>query len=90
MKLSKVFLLIAFLIPVEGMAAGVPMNTVAIHPANRNEMYAASDSAGLFKSTNGGLNWVHVVSLPVSFLQVHHQWRRGLDLRQPVSSHLRK
>lgn len=69
MKLSKIFLLIAFLIPVQGMAAGVPMNTVAIHPANRNEMYAASDSAGLFKSTNGGLNWAPVVSLPVSSLQ---------------------
>ena len=69
MQLSKIFLLIAFLIPIQALAAGVPMNAVAVHPANRNEMYAASDSAGLFKSTNGGLNWSHVVSLPVSLLQ---------------------
>lgn len=69
MRLSKLVLLIAFLVPVQALAVGVPMNTVAVHPTNRNEMFAASDSAGLFRSTNGGLNWQHVVSLPVSLLQ---------------------
>jgi len=40
-------------------------NTVAVNPANGNEMFAASDSGGLFKSIDGGVNWTHVDGLPI-------------------------
>ena len=44
-------------------------NSIAIHPQNRDEMLVASDTGGLFKSTDGGLHWTHVDSLPVMFTQ---------------------
>lgn len=46
-------------------------NTVAVNPMNRNEMFAASDSGGLFKSIDGGLHWAHIdySILPVIFTQ---------------------
>lgn len=44
-------------------------NAVAINPTDRNEMFAASDSGGLFKSVDGGASWFHVDSLPVMFTQ---------------------
>lgn len=44
-------------------------NSVAINPTNRNEMFAASDSGGLFKSLDGGATWTHVDNLPVTFTQ---------------------
>lgn len=44
-------------------------NTVAVNPANRNQMFAASDSGGLFRSEDGGLHWTHVDGLPVNFTQ---------------------
>src|SRR3954453_16197960 len=51
------------------VAQGGRTNTVAVNPLNRDEMFAASDSGGLFKSINGGLNWAHVDRLPVIFTQ---------------------
>ncbi len=44
-------------------------NTIAIHPANSNLMFVTSESGGLFKSTDKGLHWTHVDSLPVIFTQ---------------------
>jgi hypothetical protein len=44
-------------------------SSVAVHPTNRNEMFAASDSGGLFKSDDGGLRWRHVDDLPVIFTE---------------------
>ncbi|MEO8379460.1 MAG: hypothetical protein ABI779_07330 [Acidobacteriota bacterium] len=44
-------------------------SSIAIHPQNQNEMLVASDSGGLFKSTDGGRHWAHVDSLPVIFTQ---------------------
>ena len=49
-------------------------NTIAVHPANSNQMFVASESGGLFKSTDHGLHWTHVDSLPVIFTEavVYH------------------
>lgn len=44
-------------------------NAVAINPSNRNEMFAASDSGGLFMSTDGGFQWTHVDNMPAVFTQ---------------------
>jgi photosystem II stability/assembly factor-like uncharacterized protein len=44
-------------------------NTVAVNPLNQNEMFAASDSGGLFKSEDGGMTWAHVNGLPVIYTQ---------------------
>src|SRR3989304_2812406 len=30
---------------------------IVIHPTNQQIMYAASNTTGIWKSTNGGLNW---------------------------------
>lgn len=87
MRLSKLWFLIALLIPVQAysqqklyphwtvaehqpaISEGGRTNAVAINPTNRNEMFAASDSGGLFKSIDGGASWTHVDSLPVMFTQ---------------------
>jgi photosystem II stability/assembly factor-like uncharacterized protein len=44
-------------------------NTIAIHPGDPNQMFVASESGGLFQSTDRGLHWRHVDSLPVIFTQ---------------------
>src|ERR1041384_4878893 len=32
-------------------------NCIAINPTNEQIMYAGSNTAGVYKSTNGGVNW---------------------------------
>ena len=44
-------------------------NSVAVNPINAREVLAASDSGGLFKSTDGGIHWTHIDTLPVIFTQ---------------------
>ena len=44
-------------------------NSVAVNPFDRNEMLAASDSGGLFRSVDGGLTWRHVPELRTIFTQ---------------------
>ncbi|MCP3931097.1 MAG: T9SS type A sorting domain-containing protein [Bacteroidetes bacterium] len=39
---------------------GARVNTIAIHPANPNIIYAGFSSGGLYKTTNGGENWIPV------------------------------
>lgn len=51
------------------MLEGGRANSVAVNPANRDELLAASDSGGLFKSSDAGLSWTHVDKLPVTFTQ---------------------
>ena len=48
---------------------GGRVNSIAIDPEHPNERYVASDSGGLFKSTDFGVHWQHVKSLPVIFTQ---------------------
>jgi len=48
---------------------GGRVNSIAINPEDSNERYAASDSGGLFRSTDSGLHWQHVRTLPVIFTQ---------------------
>src|SRR5437870_2459273 len=44
-------------------------NTIAVHPTDTNYMFVASESGGLFATTDGGHTWQHVDSLPVIFTQ---------------------
>jgi hypothetical protein len=44
-------------------------NTIAVNPDNRAEMFVASDSGGLFKTSNAGFNWSHVDELEATFTQ---------------------
>lgn len=44
-------------------------NSVAVNPRNRGELYAASDTGGLFKSSNGGMTWTHVNGLEANYTQ---------------------
>lgn len=39
-------------------------NTIAVNPANNDIILVASESGGLFRSTNRGLKWKHVDNLP--------------------------
>lgn len=39
-------------------------STIAVNPAQPLTILVASESGGLFRSTNGGLNWQHVDALP--------------------------
>jgi photosystem II stability/assembly factor-like uncharacterized protein len=39
-------------------------NTFAVDPANASRIYVASESGGLFRSTNGGASWKHVDTFP--------------------------
>ncbi|HEX6085019.1 MAG TPA: hypothetical protein VF266_10875 [Thermoanaerobaculia bacterium] len=48
---------------------GGRVNTIAVDPERNNVQYVASDSGGLFKSTDGGLHWQHLDTLPVLFTQ---------------------
>jgi photosystem II stability/assembly factor-like uncharacterized protein len=36
------------------------IDKLAFHPTNANIIYAGSPNGGLFKTTNGGLNWVNI------------------------------
>ena len=40
-------------------------DTIAVHPTNDNTILVASESGGLFRSTDRGHTWLHVDSLPV-------------------------
>jgi photosystem II stability/assembly factor-like uncharacterized protein len=44
-------------------------NSVAVNPMEPNQMFAASDSGGLFRSMDGGLTWRHVPELRAMFTQ---------------------
>jgi hypothetical protein len=48
---------------------GGRVNSIAVHPDKRNEMFVASETGGLFKSLDGGHQWTHVDTLPVIFTQ---------------------
>lgn len=48
---------------------GGRVNSIAIDPEHPNERYVASDSGGLFKTTDWGAHWEHVKTLPVIFTQ---------------------
>ncbi len=39
-------------------------NTIAVNPADNNNILVASESGGLFRSSDRGLNWHHIDSLP--------------------------
>jgi photosystem II stability/assembly factor-like uncharacterized protein len=64
--------LVTYRVPVE-LPANTPdggrANTVLVSPWSPNELFVASDSGGLFKSTDWGVRWAHVDSLPVSDTQ---------------------
>ncbi len=36
---------------------GGRINTIAVHPSNNNILYSGSSAGGIFKTTDGGLNW---------------------------------
>jgi photosystem II stability/assembly factor-like uncharacterized protein len=85
MNRTAAWILIALLIPLHAfslekiiwnvaehqpdLAQGGRANAVAVHPANGDELFVASDGGGLFKSTDRGLHWTHVDTLPVFFTQ---------------------
>ena len=39
-------------------------NTIAVHPTNSDIMLVASETGGLFRTTNGGARWTHIDGLP--------------------------
>ena len=55
-------------LPLAGVTWGGPIQSVAANPLNLNELLAASQTGGLFKSIDGGTTWSHVDALPVSDL----------------------
>lgn len=46
------------------VAEGGRASSIAINPAHPQTILVASESGGLFRSTNGGPNWQHVDALP--------------------------
>ncbi|HEX9982116.1 MAG TPA: hypothetical protein VGF69_02530 [Thermoanaerobaculia bacterium] len=48
---------------------GGRVNTIAVHPHEKKQMFVASETGGLFKTVDGGLLWQHVDKLPVIFTQ---------------------
>ena len=46
------------------IANGGRANTIAVNPSNNDIIIVASESGGLFRSTNRGTTWHHVDSLP--------------------------
>lgn len=48
---------------------GGRMNSIAVDPINSDHLFVASETGGLFESTDGGLRWMHVDELPVIFTQ---------------------
>ncbi len=57
-------------LPLTGMKWGGPIQSIARNPANPYEVFAASQSGGLFKSSDAGNTWSHVDSLAPSELSV--------------------
>ena len=55
-------------LPLNGFRWGGPIQSVARNPANPYEVFAASQSGGLFKSSDLGNTWSHVDTLPLSDL----------------------
>ena len=39
-------------------------STIAVNPANYDQLIVASESGGLFRSTDRGVNWKHIDGLP--------------------------
>jgi len=85
MKLSRLWILIvlAVALPIHAQVIshwtfeehqlpikeGGRMNSIAVNPANGNEMLVASETGGLFKSVDAGFHWTHIDKLPVIFTQ---------------------
>src|SRR5947209_4550248 len=42
---------------------GERANTIAVNPSDNHIIFVASESGGLFKTTDGGMNWSHVENL---------------------------
>ncbi len=57
-------------LPLDGIRWGGPIQSIARNPTDPNEVFAASQSGGLFKSSDAGNNWTHVDSLIPSDLNV--------------------
>jgi hypothetical protein len=55
-------------LPLNGVTWGGPIQSIARNPADPSEVFAASQSGGLFKSSDNGNTWSHVDSLPLSDL----------------------
>lgn len=57
-------------------------NTIAVNPYNREQMFVASDTGGLWRTNDRGLQWSRVDSLPVIFTQavVYHPLIQNLVL----------
>jgi photosystem II stability/assembly factor-like uncharacterized protein len=45
------------------IANGGRANTISVHPTNNSSLLVASESGGLFRSTNGGTTWSHIDGL---------------------------
>src|SRR6266436_9111998 len=45
------------------IAFGGRANTIAVNPSDNRIMFVASESGGLFKTTDGGTHWSHVETL---------------------------
>jgi hypothetical protein len=48
---------------------GGRVESLAVNPSNANIVLAASELGGLYRSTNGGANWSHVDSLPMTAMR---------------------
>lgn len=46
------------------VASGGRANSIAVHPWNRDLMFVASDTGGLFQSASGGVFWTHHRGFP--------------------------
>jgi photosystem II stability/assembly factor-like uncharacterized protein len=46
------------------IAEGGRANTIAVNPANNDHIIVATETGGLFRSTNRGVTWKHVDGLP--------------------------
>jgi photosystem II stability/assembly factor-like uncharacterized protein len=46
------------------LANGGRANTIAVNPANYDQIIVASETGGLFRSTDRGVSWKHIDSLP--------------------------
>ena len=43
-------------------------NAIAVNPSDDRIMFVASESGGLFKTTDGGIHWSHVNTLPAYYM----------------------
>ena len=46
------------------IAQGGRANSIAVHPLSSDTILVASDSGGLFRSTDRGVTWRHIEGLP--------------------------